>query len=198
MRDGYRKIFWGVFIATFNITLGMVKILPAFVGWMVVASGIRLLNDKRESVNYGTTKTISHVLVAITLVGGLLNFFGGINISSHFTLLLYPLIVMVIELILLHRIFEDSVQRLGNLENYSASNVYIGKDRTYIILSGISIVLIAVTLFLNLDTLSFFAGILALVTRIYLLTALNSLSKEDWDSAHEREEDDYDPEHSVV
>lgn len=198
MKDGYRKIFWGVFIATFSINLGVVKILPAFVGWMVVASGVRVLVDKGESADYGTAKTISYILVAITLVGGLLNFFGGINLSSHFVLLLYPLMVMLIELILLHRILAGSVQSLVSMENYSASSVYIGKDRTYIVLSGISIFLIAVTLFLNLDTLSFFAGIFALITRIYLLTALSSLGKEDWDGGDEREENDYDPEHTSI
>ncbi|WP_409228063.1 hypothetical protein [Gudongella sp. SC589] len=198
MKDGYKKIFWGVFIATFSINLGMVKILPAFIGWMVVASGISILEVKSDSVDYGTAKTISYVLVAITLVGGLLNVFGKINLSSHYMLLFYPLMVMLIELILLHRIFEGSVQSLESMENYSASGVYVGKDRTYIILSGISIILVSITLFLNLDTLGFFAGIFALVTRIYLLAAISSLGKEDWGGTDEMEENDYDPEHTSV
>lgn len=197
MQDGYRKIFWGVFIATFSINLGVVNILPAFVGWMVVASGVRVLVDKGESADYGTAKTISYILVGLTLVGGLMNLFGGLAGTSP-VLLFYPLVVMVIELILFHEIFEGSVNSLDLLGITHARDIYIGKDRTYIILSGISMILVTVALFLNLETLAFFSGISALVTRVYLLNAIRSLGSEDWKDTDEREENDYDPEHTAI
>lgn len=43
MSEGYRKIFWGIFIATFNINIGMVKILPSFVGFLIISSGLKLI-----------------------------------------------------------------------------------------------------------------------------------------------------------
>ncbi|MCR3956861.1 MAG: hypothetical protein NUK57_11245 [Gudongella sp.] len=198
MIDGYRKIFWGVFITTFSINLGVVKILPAFIGWMVVASGISMLEDRSESVDYQSTKTISHILVAITFVGGLLNFLGILSLSSHVMLLFYPLVIMVVELTLLHRILQGSIIHLELMENKAARDLYIGKDRTYIILSGISIVLVTVSMFLNLETAAFFAAIIALFTRIYLLTAIRSLGKENWGDEDEMEGIDYDTEHTSV
>ena len=198
MKEGYKKIFWGVIIATFSINLGVVKILPTFIGWMVVASGLSMLEERSESVEYRTTRTISYVLVGLALVGMLLDLIGGIRLSSPVLLLFYPLIVMVIELTLFHRLFEGSILSLELMDNKAAGDLYIGKDRTYIILSGISLALVTVSIFLNLETTALFAGVFALFTRIYLLTAIKSLGKEDWGDTDEMEGNDYDPEHTSV
>ena len=48
MYEGLSKILWGIFIATFNINLGPIKILPAFVGFMVIASGINTIYNEHH------------------------------------------------------------------------------------------------------------------------------------------------------
>jgi hypothetical protein len=97
-----------------------------------------------------------------------------------------------------HRIFEAAVRDFTALDKRDLAELYTGKDRAFIMLSGASIILVTVSIFLNLVTVAFFAGIFALIARVYLLTAIRSLGKEDWEDSDEMEEKDYDPEHTLV
>ena len=198
MRDGYKKIFWGTIIATFSINLGIVQILPPFVGWMVVASGISMLEEDSESIEYDRPKLISYILIGATLVGSIITLFQSGQINPPVPLLFYPMIVMIVELSLFHRIFEAAVRDFTALDKRDLAELYTGKDRAFIMLSGASIILVTVSIFLNLVTVAFFAGIFALIARVYLLTAIRSLGKEDWEDSDEMEEKDYDPEHTLV
>ncbi len=198
MRDGYNKIFCSVIIATFSINLGAFQILPAFIGWMVVSSGLSMLEEDSESIEYDRPKLISYILIGATLVGSIITLFQSGQINPSIPLLFYPMIVMIVELSMFHRIFEAAVRDFTALDKRDLAELYTGKDRAFIMLSGASIILVTVSIFLNLVTVAFFAGIFALIARIYLLTAIRSLGKEDWEDSDEMEEKDYDPEHTLV
>ncbi len=198
MRYGYKKIFWGVFIATFSINLGMLQILPAFVGWMVVASGISVLQENSVTSDYERPKTISFILIGVSLIGSLITLFQGAQVNLPVALLFYPLIVMAIELLLFHRLLEAAVQDFSAIDDNETAKLYTSKDRTFIILMGITLGMVTLSIFLNLQSVGFFAAIIAVVTRIYLLTTINSLSKEVWENPYETEDPDDDIEHSVI
>lgn len=198
MKDGYKKIFWGIFIATFSINLGMLQILPAFVGWMVVASGISVLQENSVSGDYDRPKAISYILIGATLIGSLITLFQGAQMNQPIMLLFYPLIVMTIELLLIHRLLEATVRNFTAIDDNETAKFYTGKDRTFIILMGITLGMVTLSIFLNLQSVGFFAAIIAVITRVYILTTINSLSKEAWGNPYETEDPDDDIEHSVV
>ncbi|WP_422484894.1 hypothetical protein [Gudongella sp. DL1XJH-153] len=198
MRDGFKKIFWGILIATFSINLGMLQILPAFVGWMVVASGISVLQEKSVSGDYDRPKIISYIIIGATAVGSLITLFQGAQINQPIMLLFYPVVVMTIELLLFHRLLEAAVQDFKAIDDNQTAKIYTGKDRIFIILMGITLVMVTLSLFLNLQSVGFFAAIIAVITRIYLLAIISSLRKEVWNNQDEREVIDNDSEHSLV
>ena len=80
MEKGFKNIFWGVFLATFNINFGFIKVLPAFVGWMVLNSGINMLMEEAESESLEKAQKYSKFLVILSIIGGLIS----LNINVFF------------------------------------------------------------------------------------------------------------------
>lgn len=179
MTAGYKRIFWGIVIATFNITIGIITILPAFVGWLIVLQGLSELEENAPEGNFSRPRTSAMILVAASLGGGILSLVEGSYVQSFPLLLFYPLFVMTLELVVFHKILEVSVQHFKEMNQQQAYDMYTGKDRTYIILTGIALVLLAISLTFNHQTAGMMAVVMAMVSRIYLLTVISSLSKED-------------------
>ncbi|SDL00065.1 hypothetical protein [Natronincola ferrireducens] len=180
MTMGYKKIFWGIFIATFNIIIGRITILPAFVGWIVVLTGLSELEENSTGGDFSGSKISAMVLVAASLGGGLVSLLGGSNVESFLPLLFYPLFVIAIEFVVFHKILEVSVHNFNGMDHQETADKYTSKDRTYIILMGITMVLMIIAFTVNHGTTGFIGAVMAMISRIYLMVVMNSLSKEDY------------------
>lgn len=179
MALGYKKIFWGIFIATFNITIGMFTILPAFVGWIVVVTG---LSELERSIHSGAFLKPKKGAIALVFgsFGGLALFLVGHNIESFLPLLFYPLFLIVIEFVVFHKVLEESVHNFKIMHQQEAVERYTNKDRTYIILMGITMVLLAISLAINHETIGSVGAFMAVISRVYLLITINALKKENY------------------
>ncbi len=178
MSMDYKRIFWGIFIATFRLTIGIITLLPAFVGWILVLTA---LSDFKENSSEGDSagiKTGAILLVLASLGGDVISFLAGGNFKTLHIMLFYPLFVIVIELVVFHKILEVSVCNFNEMDHQEIVDKYIGKDRTYIILMGISIVLLAISLTTNHQIIGVIGAVITIISRIYLMTVINSLSKE--------------------
>ena len=119
MKDGYKKVFWGLFITTFNIRLGIITIFPAFVGWIIVSTGLSDINEKSLDGDFSRVKTKSMILIILTLFGSLLSAFGGYIVESSILFSFFPVLLMSIELSLFHRLIEafiDNFQATGLMD----------------------------------------------------------------------------------
>lgn len=72
---GVSRAAWGYFFLYFNVNLGTINLLPAFVGYLLFLASIRLLEEERRDLallrSLGILLTLWNVLDwAITLVGG--------------------------------------------------------------------------------------------------------------------------------
>jgi len=176
----YKKIFWGIIFATFHINIGTITILPVFIGWIIVAIGISELDKSLPEACFTMADVTAVVLVAVSFVEGLISFFSGGHTESSLLLLFFPFIALALELEVFHKTLEASARYfLANGREESARN-YTGKDRTYLILMGITIVLFAIARITNSGTIVFAGAALAIITRIYLLTVIYSLSNENF------------------
>ncbi len=179
MAVGYKKIFWGIFIATFNITIGMLPILPAFVGWLVVVTGLSELERSTQSGAFLSPKKGAIALVSVSL-GGLLLFLVGYDSGSFLPLLFYPLFLIIIEFVVFHKILEGAVRNFKIMYHLEAVERYTNKDRTYIMLMGITMVLLAISLTFNHEATGSIAAVMAIISRLYLMITVNALKKEDY------------------
>jgi len=94
MKDQYNKLFWGIILATFHINLGMVRILPEFIGWWMVSSACCELYDISKNTKFmkarKVTGAIGHLVTcSIPAVTCLIRFRYGIGPSPVFTSAIY-------------------------------------------------------------------------------------------------------------
>lgn len=176
MSEGYRKIFWGIFIATFNIKLGIVKILPAFVGFIIISSGINILIEETKLESFKKGKLYSNILAFVLFFGGLPALLGA-NLESNIFYQLIPVVYLTLELLLFYKVFEGSIEKLY-IENPEFAKDYESKLNFYIIASIINNVLLCIVLVFNFENiLTAFTGIVVLVLRIFLMTSMSRLKK---------------------
>jgi hypothetical protein len=177
LRD-YKKIFWGIFIATFNVTIGEIRILPAFVGWIIVAIAISNLEARSNQGYFEKSRLTGIALVIVTLVGSLFSFFGGTQFEGWLPLVFYPVLVSVIELVVFHGVLEATIHHLDALNHKEIAEKYAEKDRIYIILMGITMSVVTLSLVMNHEMMGAIGVIAFIISRIYLLVVMNALSKE--------------------
>lgn len=182
MDKGYQKIFWGLFILSFNITLGIIKILPAFIGWMVILSGINILYEEFKSESFEVAAKYSRYLIALSLVGGALSLFGGPTINNSIIFTFYPIILMIFELLMAYKVLEGSIEYL-RLENLDEIAIDFEKNlRTYIVFYVIFTLSFCIALSFNIGYLLTITAIFALILRISLMGMINRMKKMDYNN----------------
>ena len=176
MSEGYRKIFWGIFIATFNIKIGIVKILPAFVGFIIISSGINILIEETNIESFKKAKRYSNYTGLLLFLGGVISL-SGINLEANILIQLSPIIYLILELLLFYKVFEGSIESLSREENtLEMVNEFISKQRFYTIASIIINLLLCIGITFNLG-IQTFGAILLIIIRIFLMTSMSRLKK---------------------
>lgn len=172
MEKGYKNIFWGLFIATFNINFGFIKVLPAFVGWMILHSGIDILKEEFKSESFVKGGKYSKFLIVLSIIGGLIS----LNINAFFLFKYFPIFVEVLELLTIFYIIEGSIEYLKANEVKVYPAQYEANLKTYTISFCIVTLLISIGLTLNNSILSI-GAILAIVLRIVVMVMINNFKK---------------------
>lgn len=181
MEIAFRKMFWGLIIATFSINFGIITIFPTFVGWIIVLSGLSGLIDEFSDKQFFTASCSVIALILLSLVEGVLSFSQGPSWLTGTAFLFYPVMMSIIELTAFHKIIEASADRFKVHNQVSNSFKFNRKDRLYLVLMGLSMILLTAALVVNDETLLFFGLISTLIPRIYILGVLSGLSKEKGD-----------------
>ena len=180
MAEGYKKIFWGIVISTFHVTIGMLTILPPFIGWIVVLTGISELEQQKSDEIFSSSKKGTLVLIILSLASVIISFLGNRTMESFIPIMFFPLIAEAIELVVFHKILEASVYHFSERNQQETASIYISKDKTYIVLMAIAFLLIAIAVTFNLATMNMIGALAAIISRIYLLTIMSALGKEEY------------------
>lgn len=185
MKDGYRKIFWGIFTISFGIYIGAFRILPTFVGWMMIGNGIKILMNYHHTNAFMTAGNLAKGLVIVTIVGDIIYLFGKVNSSVIFSY--YPVILMIIELIFVFKIFEGTIELLKSKgELVRASHIETNLD-SCIRFFVVDIITYTLGMTLNIGWILLIAMLGRFLINVYLLTIFNKLSKLD---IFEKDQDD--------
>lgn len=88
-----KRIFWGVMILSFHINIGRITLLPAWIGWYLIANGIERLQDTiQDGVAVrplSRARVLGVLMFIVSLVGEFIAFFtNGIGDKA---VILYPL-----------------------------------------------------------------------------------------------------------
>lgn len=175
MYGGYKKIFWGIFIATFNINIGVIKIFPSFVGFIIVLAGINSLYRETEIKAFDKARIYGAITTLMTLIGSILEFSSIEYMDIYLFNELWIIINSTIELMLFYKIIEGSIEYLKNNGYMIEVEENIGKLRIYIFLAVISITILSFATILNVVYSNVIVAGLMVVVRIYLMTTFHTL-----------------------
>lgn len=150
MEKGYKKIFWGFLITIFNINIGPVNLLPNFIGYYFIGSGLNLIYEEFENDNFKRANTISNFLMAYSLIMGIIyyaindNIIGtGIYGRPAYTIINSILTTLIISVILIMtiKIISGTIDLYLHWGMNDEAIALINKQRKYLILSLIGILL---------------------------------------------------------
>ena len=72
MYQGYNRVFWGILFITFHINLGPIRILPAFVGYLFISSGINILYENTKIAQFKNSQILAVVLAIKSIIFGII------------------------------------------------------------------------------------------------------------------------------
>lgn len=170
MYQAYNKIFWGIFVITFHVNFGVIRIFPTFIGFMIISSGIRTLYENTQIKSLNTARIIGNAMVVLSILGeitvlafpdlGSLYMFNGIRVVLYTT----------IEILMFFKLFEGSIEYLNSSENkedLAEGNIkYLKK---YLITSTINVIILNFGVILNIGALETIAVLLMIILRISLM-----------------------------
>lgn len=173
----FRKIFWGVIIATFRINIGMIPILPAFIGWIIVLDGLIDLGNNSFFEEVPSLKWTGVSLVAASMIYEGVGVLSPLSLESGYIWLFFPVIILLIEFTLFHKLFESSLYHFQKMNDKKSQQKMIKRDRFYIILMASTLLILIVSTIAYLNFLLVIGLVLNVVVRLYLIGILYLLSK---------------------
>lgn len=184
MEKGYKKMFWGFLITIFDINLGHINILPDFIGYYIMGSGIYILYSEFKNDNFKRANTLANVLMSYSLIMGvaeyaisaniigsglyehpaytIVNFILSIVISSAILIMTFNIISGIIDLYL-HREMEDE------------AIILINKQKNYTILTVTGLLLIAVSLNISNEYFITASAIFLIAVNLYFAAILRGI-----------------------
>lgn len=178
MYEGLTKIFWGIFFATFNLNLGPVKILPAFVGFMLISSGLNTIYLEHKDEEWKKALELSRVAVAVSLLGWVIDFFIFGTYTSFIIILLLPILLMVVELLMFYNFFRGLVKYFHSIGNIEVSESLIGSSRLYLIIFIINTAILSFTQLFNWEGINTLLAIIFIILRISVMVIISGLKKQ--------------------
>lgn len=177
MYKGYNKIFWGIFIMTFNFRFGPIIILPAFVGLFIMTSGLSALYSESKLQSFNKTQKFGVLTAILSIIGGIIGLFMEGSSGTSILMSIWVVGYNIVEVILFFKIIESSVEYLGSNNYPELADEYTRKQRTYTIISIINVILINFALMYNISLLLGIVPIMGIFMRIYLMVMFNKLKK---------------------
>ncbi|MBO0528464.1 hypothetical protein EXQ30_14185 [Clostridium botulinum] len=174
MENGYKKIFWGIFIIIFNVDLGIIKILPPFIGFIIILSGISSLYKESQIESFNKAKIFAIIISIIAIIGEIMRFFS-IELSSFFIFNGVCIVFSkIIELLMFYKLFDSSIEYLNDNNQCDLACENIKKLRFYIIASVINIIFLNLTLISNIKILNIIVLVMLIILRTYLMVLISS------------------------
>lgn len=177
MENGYQKIFWGVFLATFNIRIGSIKIVPAFAGWLVVLSGVNSLIENYQTISFSKAAKYSKLLILTLLLGSLSSLLVGHIFEGSVLFSFYPIISSIFEVLVIFKVLEGSIDYLKSMDEASLAEEFEAKQRGYTIFWIIVNVVLIIGLTLYSGWIIGFGGLSLIILRIYVMATMSRLRK---------------------
>ncbi|MBR0599155.1 hypothetical protein [Sinanaerobacter chloroacetimidivorans] len=175
MFEGYRIIFWGIFITTFHINIGPLQILPNFLGYFLIFMGIKSLMEEFTSEDLIKAKTTALLLGIYSLIAGVLDLVLSDSRGAFLPVVLLPVVAAMLELFLFYYLFRGSAVFLKESGQGELADSCVAKTRGYLLLFILLTNLEIVGLTFQLQSLLTVFAIAMICLRIWLMATISGL-----------------------
>lgn len=192
MYNGYNKMFWGVLITSFNINLGPINILPNFIGFLLIVSGLNTLYQESSFAGFNNISSMSMIVALLSFIGGIIGWFRLGMTNYSFLNIIWSIGFITIEFMFFFKVLEASIECLQENNYDELKERYILKLRNYAIFTLIIILSLGISLILNLETYQAILVVPAFALKIYLITiiyGLRNIFKEKEDNSQDEIEE---------
>ena len=187
MEKGYKKVFWGFLITIFDINIGSINILPDFIGYFIMGSGIYTLYSEFKNDNFKIANTLANFLMGYSLIMGIVEYAISTNIigSGLYEHPVYiiigfilSIVISAVILIMAFKIISGFIDLYFHREMEDEANILINKQKKYTILTIIGLLLISVSL--NSSNEYFFTAsiIYLLAVNLYFAAILRAIFRD--------------------
>jgi hypothetical protein len=173
MHQGYITIFWGIFFSTFHINIGMLQILPAFVGWLIVANGIQSLSNKSPSDSFHKAHNFALIMVVVCIIGPLSTWMEADYLIFDFM----PVILSIFELPMIYYLLEGSMEHLQLKENGNTDIDFVGTRKTYMIIFLINTILTCFAITIASPGMMMVVAMIGIFLILWLMQIVHTLKK---------------------
>lgn len=175
MYDGYNKIFWGALITSFNINLGPINILPNFIGFILIVSGLNTLYGRSSFERYKNVSNMGMLVALLSFIGGVIGRFRFEMTNYSFLNIVWTIGFITIEFIFFFKVLEASIECLQENNYAELKEKYVLKLRNYAIFTIVIILSLGISLILNLETYQAILVVPAFALKIYLISIIYGL-----------------------
>lgn len=180
MEQGYKKIFWGFLITIFNINLGPINILPNFLGYLIIGSGLNLIQNEFANSNFKTANKASNFLVLYSIFTYII-FSMIFNDGYQYENIIEKGVSVFgssINLIMAFNIFSGTIEFYINKEQRVYADDIKNTQKVYTILNVIGLLLMAVSINISNEVYNLVSVIYyLLVIQLYFASVINKISK---------------------
>lgn len=175
MERGYEKIFWGLLISIFDINLGPINILPDFIGYFILGSGIYKLYEEFVCKEFKIANSLANFLMVYSLFMSVLNYGFSSNLigtdlnSNPIKQIIdmgLAIFVSSIILIMAFNIISGTISLYKEREQNTEANDLVKTQRNYTVMYIIGLMLEGI--FLNISN-GYFGTAIALYLLIITL-----------------------------
>lgn len=177
MKSGYHKIFWGFVLATFHINIMGLEIIPPFIAYLFVASGLYKLEMESRNIAFRYSKYLTLIYAFLSFAENFSTTIRGASAGTGMLTILWGSLFGIVEILLYYFLFLGTVQTLQASNYMELASDYTNQMRCvlYLTMIGQAGLIIAKTFHME----SFYAiiGFCLLMVRIYLMHLMNRLYK---------------------
>lgn len=134
MYKNYNKIYWGIIFVLININIGPIDILPNFIGYALMISGLSKLYNETKYKEFLITQTLAVIFLIQSLIAIVYNFNGSEGVTT--TGIITSIIFQVMQLIFVFYMYSGTIELLKNYDDKELVMIieYARRNYTYIVL----------------------------------------------------------------
>ncbi len=178
MSTGYNRIFWGILLMLFHINLGTFQMVPDFVGYALIQTGINYLKKEMKSPNINRAYVVAYILFAVSAIEFTINLIGGNFITPEILSLTILCVALVLRILMFYDILTASSEKIRQFGNQSLAEDTDWKKTIFVVADIVTSTATVLIVFEPESSILWIVAILGIVLHLWLALVFAMLKRQ--------------------